>query len=287
MANNESLVVGIIGGKGQLGGWCSAMFQKRGYSVLIADQGTDLTNFDLVERASIVVVSVPIGVTADVLRAIRGSLRPNQLVVDLTSVKTPFVPIMEGSQAEVLSVHPMFAPSLSSKSAQTCISCEVRCGKLAETFLSVLRDEGLRVVSMTPEAHDRVMAVVQGLTHFQAIAAAHCMEALDFDPGASLESASPVYRLRLAMIGRILAQNPRLYAEIQIYNPFVLEVLEQLRRSNECLMGFVVTRDVDGFVAEFERVRSRLGSFSSESLQELSRLVQESKTAALRRVDAP
>jgi prephenate dehydrogenase len=126
---------------------------------------------------------------------------------------------------------------------------------------------------MSPEAHDRMMAVVQGLTHFQAIAAAHCMEALDFDPGASLESASPVYRLRLAMIGRILAQNPRLYAEIQIFNPFVREVLEQLQRSHERLMEFVIARDVDGFAAEFERVRGRLGSFTSESLQELSRLV--------------
>jgi prephenate dehydrogenase len=273
MASNENLTVGIIGGEGQLGRWCAEIFAKRAYPLLIADQETELTNLELVAQASIVVVSVPIGVTGPVLREIQGSLRPDQLVVDLTSVKTPFVPIMEGSKAEVLSVHPMFAPSLSSKSGQTCISCDVRGGALAETFLQVLRDEGLRVVPMTPEAHDRMMAVVQGLTHFQAIAAAHCMGELNFDPGASLESASPVYRLRLAMIGRILAQNPRLYAEIQIFNPFVREVLEQLQRSHERLMGFVIARDVDGFAAEFERVRERLGSFTSESLQELSRVV--------------
>jgi hypothetical protein len=38
-------------------------------------------------------------------------------------------------------------------------------------------------------------------------------------------------------------------------------------------MEFVVAQDVDGFAAEFERARDRLGSFTSESLQELSRLV--------------
>jgi prephenate dehydrogenase len=273
MANNEQLSVGIIGGKGQLGRWCAEVFQKRGYPLLIADRETELTNLGLVAQSSIVVVSVPIGVTGTVLREIKESLRPDQLVVDLTSVKTPFVPLMEGSRAEVLSIHPMFAPSLSSKSGQTCISCDVRGGKIADTFLAVLRDEGLRLVSMSPEAHDKMMAVVQGLTHFQAIAAAHCMEALDFDPGASLESASPVYRLRLAMIGRILAQNPRLYAEIQIFNPFVPKVLEQLQRSHERLMGFVSAKDVDGFVMEFERVREKLGAFTSDSLQELSRVV--------------
>ena len=273
MANNETLAIGIIGGKGQLGGWCSDIFQKRGYPLLIADRDTELTNLELVEQASIVVVSVPIGVTGDVLREIQGALRSDQLVVDLTSVKTPFVPIMESSKAEVLSLHPMFAPSLSSKTGQTCIACGVRTGKLSERFLQVLHEEGLRVVSMSPDSHDRMMAVVQGLTHFQAITAAHCMGEMDFEPVKSLESASPVYKLRLAMIGRILAQSPRLYAEIQIFNPFVREVLEQLQRSHERLLGFVIARDVDGFAAEFSRIRDKLGSFSSESLQELSRLV--------------
>lgn len=273
MASNENLTVGIIGGKGQLGRWCADMFKKRGHPVLIADRETELTNLELVSQVSIVVVSVPIGVTGAVLEEIRGALRPDQVVVDLTSVKTPFVPTLEASKAEVLSVHPMFAPNLSSKSGQTCIVCDVRSGALSEVFLQVLHEEGLRVVSMTPEAHDRMMAVVQGLTHFQAIAAAHCMAELRFNPGTSLESASPVYRLRLAMIGRILAQNPRLYAEIQIFNPFVREVLAQLQRSHERLMEFVVAQDVDGFAAEFERARDRLGSFTSESLQELSRLV--------------
>ena len=151
MASNESFTVGIIGGKGQLGRWCADIFQRRGSPVLIADRDTELTNLELVAQASIVVVSVPIGVTGAVLREIRDTLRPNQLVVDLTSVKTPFVPIMEGSQGEVLSVHPMFAPSLSAKTGQTCIACDVRGGALAHTFLQVLRDEGLRVVPMTPE----------------------------------------------------------------------------------------------------------------------------------------
>jgi chorismate mutase/prephenate dehydrogenase len=88
MANNETLAIGIIGGKGQLGGWCSDIFQKRGYPLLIADRDTELSNLELVEQASIVVVSVPIGVTGDVLREIQGALRSDQLVVDLTSVKT-------------------------------------------------------------------------------------------------------------------------------------------------------------------------------------------------------
>ena len=267
----SNLTVGIIGGRGQLGGWCAGLFQRRGATVLLADFGSELTNREIAERADIVVVSVPIGVTDTVLGEISEYLKPRQLLVDFTSVKTPFIAKMEGTESEVLSVHPMFNPHLSATKDQTCIVCPVRPGDRARVFEEILREEGLRLVSMPPEAHDRMMAIVQGLTHFQAITAAHCMAALHFEPAETLQSASPVYRLRLAMIGRILAQNPRLYAEIQIYNPFVREVLEQLRRSNERLMSLVIAKDVDGLVAEFSRVRDELGAFSRESLQEFSK----------------
>lgn len=266
----KNLKVGIIGGRGQLGAWCAELCKRRGASVLVADFGSELTNREVAARADIVVVSVPIGVTETVLNEILGDLTPTQLLVDFTSVKTPFVSKMEGGASEVLSVHPMFNPHLSATKDQTCIVCPVRGGERASLFEGVLREEGLKLISMTPEAHDRMMAIVQGLTHFQAMTAAHCMAALHFQPAETLQSASPVYRLRLAMIGRILAQNPRLYAEIQIYNPFVRDVLEQLRRSSERLLSLIMSKDVDGLVAEFSRVRDELGAFSQESLNEFS-----------------
>ena len=268
----QSLTVGIIGGRGQLGSWCGALFHKRGAAILVADHGTELSNREVARRSDIVVVSVPIGVTAAVIDEVVDVLAPHQLIVDLTSVKTPFVSKMERGKSEVLSVHPMFAPNVSSNVGQGCIVCPIRAGDMARIFEQVLLEEGLHLATMTPEAHDKMMAVVQGLTHFQAIAAAHCMSELGFEPSETLQSASPVYRLRLAMIGRILAQNPRLYAEIQIFNPYVMKVLEELRHSHERLMSLIVARDVDGFVAEFERVRDSLGSFGAQALKEMSRL---------------
>lgn len=273
MRSSKLPIVGIIGGLGQLGSWCARVFAPHCSSILIADRGTALTSASLVGQADVVVVSVPIGATEEVLREMQGSLRENQLVVDLTSVKTPFVPIMQASRAEVLSVHPMFAPTLSASADQTCIVCPVRMGTLAHFFDDVLSKVGMKRVEMSPESHDRMMAVVQGLTHFQAIAAAHCMATLGFNPQESWQFASPVYRLRLAMIGRILAQNPRLYAEIQIFNPYVRDVLQTLSRSHETLARFVEAKDVEGFVREFERVREALGSFSQQAVEETSRVL--------------
>jgi prephenate dehydrogenase len=270
---SQSYSVGIIGGKGQLGAWCLDLLEPYGHRVLIADVDTALSARDVVAQSDIVIVSVPIGKTAEVLAAVSPLLRPEQLVIDFTSAKTPFVSLMEASHAEVLSVHPMFAPQRSITAGQTCVVCRVRQGRLGEWFESFLTEVGLRLVAMTAEQHDRTMAFVQGLTHFQALTAAHCMAAMDFEASESMATASPVYRVRLAIIGRVLAQNPRLYAEIQIFNPYVKEVLEQVRRSNELFTRLVDQKDVEGFIAEFVRVREALGSFSEQSLEESARLI--------------
>jgi prephenate dehydrogenase len=129
------------------------------------------------------------------------------------------------------------------------------------------------MIPMEPEAHDRMMAVVQGLTHFQAIAAAHCMMRLGFDVQASVELSSPVYRLRLAMIGRILGHDPRLYAEIQTFNPYIPEVLRVLADSSALLLGQVETKDVAGFVAECEKITQVFGEFTQQSLAESERII--------------
>jgi len=140
-------------------------------------------------------------------------------------------------------------------------------------FRALLIEEGIELIDMTPEQHDRTMAIVQGVTHFQAIAAAHCLAELGFDPQVSLAAASPVYRIRLAMIGRILAQNPRLYAEIQIFNPYVRDALAAMERSSRALFEAVADRDVDRFVAEFERARRGLRGFERTALEESDRLI--------------
>jgi len=266
--------VGIIGGRGQIGSWFARLLGKHGVSVLIADIGTELSNTELVKRSEVVVVSVPIGVTEQVLREIAPDVQSDQLVIDLTSVKTPFVPFLESMAGEVLSLHPMFSPSVVNLEGQSCIVCPLRAGQRGTFFGHILEQEGIQLVTMSPEEHDRTMAVVQGMTHFQAIVAGHCMTELGFSPLESLAVASPVYRVRLAMIGRILAQDARLYAEIQIFNPFVREALAALERSTHVFQRAIAERDVDGFVAEFEKARCGLGGFEKVALEESNRVIQ-------------
>jgi Prephenate dehydrogenase len=63
-----------------------------------------------------------------------------------------------------------------------------------------------------PEEHDRAMGFVQGMTHFMLISAGKAMKDAKFDMSESRKFSSPVYDLILDLVGRILAQDPKLTA---------------------------------------------------------------------------
>lgn len=266
--------VGIIGGRGKFGQWFERLFRERGYDVLVSDLGTELSNSNLARQCTIVILSVPMSATEAVVHEIQPVMAPDALLVELTSVKTPFVELFSQSACEVLSLHPLFAPSLLSSHGQRCTVWHPRSGVHAPLIEGFLRDEGIALIAMAPDTHDRMMAVVQGITHFQAIAAAHCMMTLGFPLEESLTVASPVYRLRLAMVGRILAQDSSLYAEIQTFNPYVPKVLAALESSSNLLRSFVEQGDALTFAREAHTAADSFGPFVHEAMTESSVVIQ-------------
>jgi prephenate dehydrogenase len=265
--------VGVIGGRGGFGKWIADLCSSHSVSLIESDIDSEISNTEVARRARIVFVCVPIGATQAVLEQIEPHLTTEHLLVDLTSVKTPFLEILARLPSEVLSLHPMFAPTVGSGHGQSCVSCAIRSGHRSRHVTSWFSARGVRMIPMEPGEHDRMMAVVQGLTHFQAISAAHCMMRLGFNVQESVTVSSPVYRLRLAMIGRILGHDPRLYAEIQTYNPHIPDVLRALAHSSALLQEHVESRDVSGFVAECEKIKQAFGDFTTRSVAESERII--------------
>ncbi|MDY6780851.1 MAG: prephenate dehydrogenase dimerization domain-containing protein, partial [Halobacteria archaeon] len=152
---------------------------------------------------------------------------------------------------EVLGTHPMFGPSVRSVRGQTVILVkpEGRTGELSRRVEGELRDSGANVQYATAEEHDEMMSVVQGLTHYAYIAVGGALERIDFEVDESRRFMSPVYEIMLDFVGRILHQNPYLYAEIQANQP-VERVHDALLDSAEELARSVDEEDVEGFVDE-------------------------------------
>lgn len=263
-----------------MGGWFRAAFERMGYAVLSADVGTELTAEEAIDRSEIVVFSVPIAGTPSIIRSLSSHYRSDHLLMDLTSIKSGVVDALLESPSEVLSIHPMFGPHADSLTGQTVVVCRARAGALAAEMEQLLEREGALLVHSTAEEHDRLMAVIQGVMHFSSIALAHCMMQLGIDVEKTMLFTSPIYKVRMDMVGRIMAQDPSLYAEIEILNPYAREAIHALNRSSDTLFELIERKDIDGFVSYFEEAASYMGEFKEKALAESNRLLRALQKSA-------
>ncbi len=271
----DTMKILIIGGTGETGQWFTGFYKKHGWDVTVwgANKRKDIAERlgvpfadDLDKElalSDVVMVSVPIDLTEQVIADIAPKMKPGSLLMDITSVKTMPVHAMQQyapDGVEILGTHPMFGPTIPDLQGQIVILVPVE-GR-SEHWLPVIRslyeEQGAHIELATPREHDRMMAVVQGLTHFAYISIGAAMAELDFDVPASRRFMSPVYEIMLDFVGRILAQNPYLYAMIQM-NPEVEAVHQAFMKVCEDMSDKVNSNDIQGFVDIIKRSAVHFG----------------------------
>ncbi len=200
-------------------------FREEGYNILVSDQEHS-NNRELARQGDVVIVSVPLQKTEEVVREIGPYVRKEALLTDFTSVKMkPVAAMMEYSQAEVIGGHPLFGPNpLSEPPVDLLDQNMILCPERGKTYLSwykgALESLGMKVTFMNPEEHDRAMAVMQCLTHFSNLAFAYALTTMNQDKQIQQDVTTPAYLLRVYASARMLSQDHSLYAEILSENPF-------------------------------------------------------------------
>lgn len=135
--------------------------------------GVTLTDLEEAASCPTVVIAVPVARLAETVAAIAPRLRPGALVLDVGSVKAMPAEIMQRGlpqHVDIVATHPLFGP----QSARDGVAglkiavCPVRGDRDRRVSAFLRRAIGLRVIRTTPEAHDREVATVQGLTHLIA-----------------------------------------------------------------------------------------------------------------------
>lgn len=266
---------GIIGGTGRMGRLFTGVFERAGYEVMVSGRKTALTNAALAEQCDLVIVSVPIRDTIRVIGEIAPLLRNDQVLCDFTSLKMEPVEAMLRSPAQVIGLHPMFGPTVSSLSRQTIIVCPARADPaVLSTLLSVFRNEGAECTITTPEAHDRMMAVVQGLTHFVTLTMADSIRRLGIDIKSTQAFTSPVYQMELSVVGRLLSQDPDLYADILQENPYVPEVLDACQDAVRNLTDIITAGDPDRFRDFFQENSRHFGDYCQQGQEVTDALIE-------------
>ena len=274
LPDEQARTVTIIGGHGRMGRLFAAMFADLGHRVLIVDTDTELTASDAAAVSDVVVISVPIDRTEAVIREVGPRVRREALLTDLTSIKQgPVTAMLESTSASVVGMHPMFGPSVHTFQGQRVVLCRARGDAWADWLSHTLTSHGMVITETRPDQHDRVMSIVQVLTHYQTQVMGLTLTRLGVPIEETLRFTSPVYLLELYMTARHFAQAPELYGPIEMRNPRAGEVTSALRAAAEEVAGVIERRDQERFTALFDEVRAFLGPFTTEALQQSSYLI--------------
>lgn len=271
---DRASTVGIIGGLGEMGRLFGNFFSDLGFPVAVADLHTTLTPEDIIRESQIILFAVPLHETVDIMRKWIPHVRPGQLVMDVTSLKVAPVREMLASQAWVVGLHPMFGGRIPSLSGQTLAACPVRIDPVDWNWLKgIFSSNGIRVKECTPEEHDRMMSIIQVLFHLTTMLIGRALRKLDIDIHETMEYTSPSYRIEMNLVGRILAQNPELYAAITQMNPNSREIFSTLREGLALYEEFYETGNLEAFMEDFERSAQHLGDFCRNAYCESSELL--------------
>jgi len=271
--------VAIIGGHGGMGSLFARMFRDLGQAVMIADLDTDLTPAEAAQDADVVVISVPIDVTEQVIRELGPHVRPDALLMDVTSLKQkPMEAMLSCTKAAVIGTHPMFGPGVHTLQGQRVVVCSGRGDDWLIWLKNMLSARGLLITETTPQTHDRAMAIVQVLTHFNTQVWGWTLAKLGVPLEETLPFTSPSYLMELYMAARHFAQSPVLYGPIEMFNPQTETITKSFQSAARELADVLASGDQARFTGMFDEVRDFFGSFSEEALEQsrflIDRLVE-------------
>lgn len=180
--------------------------------------------------ADVVILTVPISKTEEMIKRVVPLMRPGALLLDVCSVKVYPCEWLEKygrDDIEIMGTHPMFGPVSAEFDIEKqtyklaglqIILCPLRIKESRlELIMTLLERLGLDVIVTTPEDHDRQNAVTLSLVHYlgRALHEAGINKQRIFTPG--FENLLKIY-------GHTIKDEWQLFFDMNNYNPFAADV---------------------------------------------------------------
>lgn len=273
--NTEMKRIVIIGGNGLLGKRFVEMFELSGYQVDILGRANWEQAEQICSNAGLVIVGSPIDVTESIIEQL--SYLPDDCVLaDITSVKdSPLNAMLKVHKGPVVGLHPMFGPDISSFAKQVIVYCDGRGKDKYIWLIEQMKIWGAHVYHVESKTHDESMTLIQALRHFTSFVYGVHLQAVDADLKQLLDLSSPIYRLELAMVGRLFAQEPALYADIILSQKNNLTMIKRYHKHFSDAIELLEHGDREAFIERFKSVTNWMGDYSSLFLNESRSLLQQ------------
>ncbi|SHO55239.1 bifunctional chorismate mutase/prephenate dehydrogenase [Vibrio quintilis] len=279
----ELRTVVVIGGHGQLGSLFTRMLKLSGYRVEVIGRNDWDKAGELLAQAGMVVVSVPIHLTVEVIEKLN-QLPEDCILCDLTSIKSrPLQAMLKTHRGPVVGLHPMFGPDIPSLAKQVIVYCDGRGREQYQWLIDQLEIWGASLCAVDAESHDHGMTMIQALRHFTTYVYGLHLSKENPQLANLLQLSSPIYRLELIMVGRLFGQDPNLYGDIIFSSE---ENTDMIQRFYQCFteaMQVIEKRDKKHFVESFTHVSQWFGEYSQQFMSESQNLLKHTSDTIPRR----
>ena len=247
--------ISIVGGEGKMGQLMKKVFTKHGIRVYIIGRTTKQKT-RMLNSSHAIFFSVPLREFKTALHDLPKKPLYNKLLVDCSSLVLTNKKLLETYSKNVAFLHCLFGPDVDSLRDQRIImSSQNNVPKIFHQLLAAMSSERAIITTATHDAHDKMMASVQALSHHSAIALAKTLQEIGATRKDLDDFSTLTFSLSTALIERIAEQPAELWAGIQFYNPLFAPILERYQKNIRALGRVVQQKDRKAFQNIFEEIR--------------------------------
>jgi len=288
--------IAIIGA-GKMGRWFTRLFLEEGDSVIVSSRsrekllkmrdefGVEITdNVNAVEKADRVLICVPLESFEAVVKEIHSHIRPDQIVMDICSIKERTVEIMHQyvKTGLTLGTHPVFGPGVKNIENQNFVLTPVNDEekRFAWEFKRWLEERRAKVFIMSPRKHDELMSVVLGLPHFLGLVV--CDVLLNYPNFLETKKvAGASYKILLTLAEAVASEETEFYTSLQMNLPEIDKIEGLFLKKSEEWLNTVRRKDRAAFASKMELVKTELRETSPDyasSYETMHRLLDAIKS---------
>jgi prephenate dehydrogenase len=270
----------IIGGNGEMGQMTQNIFNKYlpEYHLTIFDEIDWKNPKAKLANQDIVLLSVPIYLTNEIIKKTIPYLSEGTILADYTSIKQePMETMLASYSGPVVGLHPIFGPTIASPANQVIVVCDGKQQQKYQYFIDDLAKIGFIIEKMTPQDHDQAMTFIQGIEHFSVYCLGMFLKHKNINIQKMLKLASPVYKMELNIVGRLFSQGPGLYSDIIMSDKQRQQTIAEFAEFVNLNAEKVSQGDKQTFIENFKAVKEWMGDFANQAYKDSDKLLLKGK----------
>ncbi len=258
--------VAVIGSSGGMGSFFVRYFLSKGHAV----SGSDVkpgaiaskkftffpSNANAAKESDLVLIASPIEMTVESVNGCLGAMKRGATLVEISSVKGKTLPrlrrLLEGTGLRLLSVHPLFGPSLKAASEMKMLVVVSEKGR--EMALAKRIFSGATLIPVHEKEHDRVVALILSLTHLVNLLYAQTISKY-MTPTDFRKMATPTAAVQMTLAEGVLSNDPGLYSYIQTENQSSAQVIKTFSRELKDVRRMLKAHDRGSFEQLYRSLR--------------------------------